>query len=100
MSLEICLWKGVCVEIYKSKNIEEKISLSDRFGLWIGFHNITQEDYIKIIKSYCNHLKIKYSENDIETSLKWSLSRGNRTGRSAWQFIIEFASDKKITIDY
>jgi len=86
--------------IHTNENIEEKISLSDRFGLWIGFHNISQNDYINIIKSYCDYLKIDYSENDIKRSLEWSLSRGNRTGRSAWQFIIELASNKKITINF
>ena len=86
--------------INKNENIEEKISLSDRFGLWVGFHNLSQNDYIDIIKSYCDYFEIKYTENDIKRSLEWSLRRGNRTGRSAWQFIIELASDKEIIIDY
>lgn len=86
--------------IHTNENIEEKISLSDRFGLWVGFHNLSQNDYIDIIKSYCDYFEIKYTENDIKRSLEWSLRRGNRTGRSAWQFIIELASDKEIIIDY
>ena len=59
--------------IHTDESVEEKISLSDRFGLWIGFHKISQKEYINIIKSYCKHYKINYSNEDIENSLKWCL---------------------------
>ena len=86
--------------IHTDESVEEKISLSDRFGLWIGFHNISQEVYLNIIKSYCNHYKIDYSNEELNDSIKWSIQRGNRTGRSAWQYIIELASKKNLKINF
>ena len=73
--------------IHTDESVEEKISLSDRFGLWIGFHKLSQEDYLKIIKSYCDYYKIEFNDVVKKESIKWSLQRGNRTGRTAWQFI-------------
>jgi len=86
--------------IHTDENVEEKISFSDRFGLWLGFHNISQEEYLNIIKSYCKHYKINYSKEDLKNSIKWSLQRGNRTGRSAWQYIIELAAIKNLKINF
>ena len=86
--------------IHTDESVEEKISLSDRFGLWIGFHNISQEVYLNIIKSYCIYYKIDYSNEDPKDSIKWSIQRGNRTGRSAWQYIIELASKKNLKINF
>ena len=86
--------------IHTDESVEEKISLSDRFGLWIGFHNISQEVYLNIIKSYCKHYKINYSKEDLRNSIKWSLQRGNRTGRSAWQYIIQLAATKNLKINF
>ena len=86
--------------IHTDESVEEKISLSDRFGLWIGFHNISQEVYLNIIKSYCNHHKIDYSYEDLKDSIKWSIQRGNRTGRSAWQYIIELAAKQNLKINF
>ena len=86
--------------IHTDESVEEKISLSDRFGLWIGFHNISQEVYLNIIKSYCNHYKIDYSNEDLKDSIKWSIQRGNRTGRSAWQYIIGLASKNNLKINF
>ena len=86
--------------IHTDENVEEKVSLSDRFGLWIGFHNISQEEYLNIIKSYCKYYKIDYSNEDLKDSIKWSLQRGNRTGRSAWQYIIQLAAVKNLKIDF
>ena len=86
--------------VHKNENIEEKVSLSDRFGLWIGFHNLSQDDYINIFKSYSNFFKININETDIKKSLEWSIKRGNRTGRTAWQYVLELASNKEVFIDY
>ena len=86
--------------IHTDESVEEKISLSDRFGLWIGFHNISQEIYLNIIKSYCKHYNIDCSNEDLKESIKWSIHRGNRTGRSAWQYIVELASNKNLKIDF
>ena len=86
--------------IYTHENIEEKISLSDRFGLWLGFHNLSQVEYINIINSYSKYFSLDISEKELSDSLKWSLSRGNRNGRTAWQFIVNLAATKKIKIDF
>ena len=84
--------------IHTDESVEEKISLSDRFGIWVGFHNLSQEDYLNIIISYCKHFKILYDENLKSNALKWSMKRGNRTGRTAWQYIIQIASEKNLGI--
>ena len=86
--------------IHVDEGIEEKISLSDRFGLWIGFHNISQEEYISIVKSYCNYYKIELRQNDLQQSIEWSLQRGNRTGRTAWQFILQLASQRNLKVSF
>ena len=84
--------------IHTDENIEEKISLSDRFGLWIGFHNLSQDDYLNIIKTYCNYYKINYDDKIKSLAIKWSLQRGNRTGRTGWQFIIQLAADRNLQL--
>ena len=77
--------------IHTDESVEEKISLSDRFGLWIGFHQLSQNDYIKIIKAYSDHYKILYNDKVRIEAIQWSLERGNRTGRTAFQFILNIA---------
>ena len=84
--------------IHTDESVEEKISLSDRFGLWIGFHNLSQEIYIQIIKKYCENYNIDISQEEIDEGLKWSMQRGNRTGRTAWQFILDLAAKKNLKI--
>ena len=84
--------------IHTDESVEEKISLSDRFGLWIGFHKLSQLDYLKIVETYCKHYKINYDDIVRKNAIKWSLQRGNRTGRTAWQFILNIASDKNLKI--
>ena len=86
--------------IHTDENIEEKISLSDRFGLWIGFHNLSQDEYLKIIKTYCNYYKINYDDEIKSLAIKWSLQRGNRTGRTGWQFIIQLAADRNLQLTF
>ena len=86
--------------IHTDESVEEKISLSDRFGLWIGFHKLSQDDYVKIIKSYCGYYKIQFNDLTKKESIKWSLQRGNRTGRTAWQFIINLASEQNLKINF
>ena len=80
--------------IHTDESVEEKISLSDRFGLWIGFHNLSQDDFIKIIKKYCEVYNLEFNDNIKKISIRWSLQRGNRTGRSAWQFILNYAAEQ------
>jgi len=84
--------------IHTDESVEEKISLSDRFGLWIGFHKLSQIDYLKIIETYCHHYNIKYDQEIRKKAIQWSLQRGNRTGRTAWQFILNVASDQNLKI--
>ena len=86
--------------IHTNESVEEKVSLSDRFGIWLGFHNISQNDYINIIKNYGNFFKLNISDKEINNSLIWSKTRGNMTGRTAWQYIIELSANKKIHLDY
>ena len=86
--------------IHTDESVEEKISLSDRFGLWIGFHNISQNDFVNIIFKYCEKFKLPFNEKTEKEAIKWSLQRGNRTGRSAWQFIINYAAENNKKIDF
>ena len=86
--------------IHTDESVEEKISLSDRFGLWIGFHKLSQIDYLKIIQTYCEYYKINYDENIKKKAIQWSLQRGNRTGRTAWQFILDTASNQNLKINF
>ena len=86
--------------IHTDESVEEKISLSDRFGLWIGFHNLSQDDFIEIIKKYCEVYNLEFNDNIKKISIRWSLQRGNRTGRSAWQFILNYAAEQNKKINF
>ncbi|HLX15949.1 MAG TPA: ATP-binding protein [Bradyrhizobium sp.] len=72
--------------------VEEKVSLSDRFGLWLGFHRCSQDEYLAMVKGYCSYFAIKVAEDELEReALEWSTTRGSRSGRVAWQFTQELA---------
>jgi len=72
--------------------VEEKVSLSDRFGLWLGFHRCSQDEYLAMVKGYCGHFGIEMPDDDLEhEALEWSTTRGSRSGRVAWQFTQELA---------
>ncbi len=72
--------------------VEEKVSLSDRFGLWLGFHRCSQDEYLSMVKGYCAHFGIELAEEELEReALEWSTTRGSRSGRVAWQFTQEMA---------
>jgi predicted AAA+ superfamily ATPase len=72
--------------------VEEKVSLSDRFGLWLGFHRCSQDEYLAMVKGYCGHYGIRLAEEELEReALEWSTTRGSRSGRVAWQFTQELA---------
>jgi predicted AAA+ superfamily ATPase len=72
--------------------VEERVSLSDRFGLWLGFHRCSQDEYLAMVKGYCGHFGIKIAEDELEReALEWSTTRGSRSGRVAWQFTQELA---------
>jgi predicted AAA+ superfamily ATPase len=72
--------------------VEEKVSLSDRFGLWLGFHRCSQDEYLAMVRGYCGHFGIKIGDEELEReALEWSTTRGSRSGRVAWQFTQELA---------
>ncbi|MDA9500439.1 ATP-binding protein [Bradyrhizobium sp. CCBAU 11357] len=72
--------------------VEEKVSLSDRFGLWLGFHRCSQDEYLAMVRGYCSHFGIKIDDEALEReALEWSTTRGSRSGRVAWQFVQELA---------
>jgi predicted AAA+ superfamily ATPase len=72
--------------------VEEKVSLSDRFGLWLGFHRCSQDEYLAMVRGYCAYFGIKLAEEELEhEALEWSTTRGSRSGRVAWQFTQELA---------
>ena len=72
--------------------VEEKVSLSDRFGLWLGFHRCSQDEYLAMVHGYCAHYQLAAPLEDIEReALEWATTRGSRSGRTAWQFIQDLA---------
>ena len=72
--------------------VEEKVSLSDRFGLWLGFHRCSQDEYLAMVRGYCSHFGIKLDDAELEReALEWSTTRGSRSGRVAWQFTQDLA---------
>lgn len=72
--------------------VEEKVSLSDRFGLWLGFHRCSQDEYLAMIRAYAKHFGLRMDDAEMEReALEWSTTRGSRSGRVAWQFIQEIA---------
>jgi predicted AAA+ superfamily ATPase len=71
---------------------EEKVSLSDRFGLWLGFHNIDQATYFSIIEGYARAAGLEVAPEELRAqAVEWSMTRGARSGRVAWQFIQDLA---------
>ncbi len=78
--------------IHATDVAEEKISLSDRFGLWLGFHACTLETYLAIVETYAKHFGIVMPPEDIrQLAFQWASARGARSGRVAWQFIQDLA---------
>ncbi len=88
--------------INPSEAVEEKVSLSDRFGLWIGFHNISQDTYLDIIYGYVKEFELNIDNPTLRSkALEWSITRGARSGRVAWQFVLQLAGElnKKINLN-
>jgi uncharacterized protein len=78
--------------IHGSEVIEEKVSLSDRFGLWLGFHHCSQDIYLSMVESYARHFKLVVPADELrQNALQWAQIRGARSGRVAWQFIQDLA---------
>jgi hypothetical protein len=86
--------------ISPSEAVEEKVSLSDRFGLWLGFHNCSQDEYIEMIAGYCTHHGIKLAPEKLKAeAVEWSMTRGARNGRVAWQFVQDLAGRNGVKLD-
>ena len=68
--------------------VEEKVSLSDRFGLWLGFHRCSQDEYLEMVFGYADHFGLRADRDRLRAdALEWAMTRGARSGRTAWQFI-------------
>ena len=86
--------------INPSEAVEEKVSLSDRFGLWLGFHKCSQEDYLQMIDAYADHFKLPLDRAQMHhEALEWATTRGARSGRVAWQYIQDLAGRLRIVLE-
>jgi hypothetical protein len=82
-----------------SEAVEEKVSLSDRFGLWLGFHACSQDDYLAMIRGYCAAFGIAIAEAELRAeAIEWSQTRGARSGRVAWQFVTDLAGRRGVAL--
>ncbi|HEV2506837.1 MAG TPA: ATP-binding protein [Mesorhizobium sp.] len=78
--------------INPSEAVEEKVSLSDRFGLWLGFHKCSQDDYLDMVNGYVRHFELDMDADTLRAeALEWATTRGSRSGRVAWQFTQDLA---------
>ena len=78
--------------INPSEAVEEKVSLSDRFGLWLGFHNCSQAEFLAMVEGYADYYGLKVDRETLHAeAIEWSATRGSRSGRVAWQFIQDLA---------
>ena len=84
-------YKHVGEEIHPSETSEEKISLSERFGLWVSFYPFDQDEYLEIVAQWLKSFGCPASEKTTEEALQWALQRGSRSGRVAWQFARDWA---------
>lgn len=79
--------------------VEEKVSLSDRFGLWLGFHRCSQDEFLAMVDGYVSHFKIPVDADELRRdALEWSTTRGSRSGRVAWQFVQDLAGRKGVKL--
>jgi len=86
--------------INPSEAVQEKVSLSDRFGLWLGFHNCSQAEFLGMVRAYARHYGLDISEEDMRAeAVEWSATRGARSGRVAWQYIQDLAGRLSVKID-
>ncbi|WP_097803010.1 ATP-binding protein [Pelagimonas varians] len=85
--------------INPSEAVEEKVSLSDRFGLWLGFHPCSQDEYLAMIRGYCTAHGVTISDDDLRAeAIEWQATRGARSGRVAWQYFTDLAGRKGVSI--
>lgn len=85
--------------INPSEATEEKVSLSDRFGLWLGFHPCGQDEYLRMIRGYCDAFGIAIDDEELRAeAIEWRQTRGSVSGRVAWQFVQDLAGRKGVRI--
>ena len=91
-------YKHIGEEIHPGETSEEKVSLSERFGLWVSFYPFDQDQYLKIVTVWLEHFKVANTRADDvkHAALQWSLQRGSRSGRVAWQFARDWAGRKRL----
>ena len=86
--------------INPSEAVQEKVSLSDRFGLWLGFHNCSQDEFLEMVMGYTDHFGLKMSSGKIRSgAIEWSATRGSRSGRVAWQYVQDLAGRRGQKLD-
>ena len=78
-------------EVHPKEAVEEKVSLSDRFGLWLSFYPFDQNDYLKAVENWLDDFGLPFDDTARQAALNWSLMRGSRSGRIAWQFACDWA---------
>ncbi len=80
--------------------VEEKVSLSDRFGLWLGIHKCSQDEYLAMVHAYARHFGLRRPRAKLEAeALEWATTRGSRAGRTAWQYIQDLAGRQGKVLD-
>ncbi len=85
--------------INPSEAVEEKVSLSDRFGLWLGFHSCDQEQYLAMIRGYCDAWDVEIDDATLHAeAIEWQATRGARSGRVAWQYFTDLAGRQGVKI--
>ena len=85
--------------INPSESTEEKVSLSDRFGLWLGFHPCSQDEYLDMIRGYCAAYGVAVAEDELRAeAIEWQATRGAWSGRVAWQFFTDLAGRKGVSL--
>lgn len=85
--------------INPSEAVEEKVSLSDRFGLWLGFHACTQDQYLEMIRGYCDAYDLEIDAQTLRAeAIEWAATRGSRSGRVAWQYFTDLAGRRGVKV--
>ncbi|UWQ97577.1 ATP-binding protein [Rhodobacteraceae bacterium M385] len=86
--------------INPAEAVEEKVSLSDRFGLWLGFHSCDQDAYLAMIRGYCDAHGVQIADEQLRAeAIEWQATRGSRSGRVAWQFFTDLAGRRGVTLN-
>ncbi|MDC0737412.1 ATP-binding protein [Cognatishimia sp. SS12] len=85
--------------INPSEAVEEKVSLSDRFGLWLGFHPCSQDEYLAMIRGYCDSYGVEIDAETLRAeAIEWQATRGARSGRVAWQYFTDLAGRRGVKL--